>query len=145
MSRLTLILVFLWLGIEVSSASFVEAQKLYRCDGYVQYRPCGQSLGRNRTSVRAMPRPAAINDGYPKVVRESFRKINHQYGNWRGEIKGRGKIILRLQVYRNGVVESDNFMGSVVLPQLKSTTFSYSSIVPPGTGWTWKVFAYGES
>ncbi len=150
MKRVVSILVLICWGIfPAFSQDLAYAQKLYRCDGYVQTRPCDQALGfrpqiQSGSSARAMPRTATVDVAYPKVLREVFKPVSSKVGNWRGEIQGKGKVTLRLRVFRNGSLESERFMGSVVLPRLKTTTFNFNSSMPHGTGWSWKVVALAE-
>jgi len=138
------IFVVLFCG-SVVFAHDADATKLYRCDGRVQYRPCGDDGGFAPLRFgSATPRAQLSRAQFPRVVKESFKRLSADMGNWRGVIEGHGKISLKLRVFRNGEVESERFMGSVVLPKLKTTTFTFNSSLPPGSGWTWKVVAIGS-
>lgn len=131
------------------------AQRMYRCNGMVQFYPCDQELFKKRPSspsARAMGstssstrsngavRPELAPPGtYAQVLKKSYQRAGNQ-GWWRGTVKGNGHVHLHLQIVRNGVIESTRYMGSVLLKE-RSTWFSFKSPLPGGHGWSWNITA----
>jgi len=142
----------------VGLSSGVEAQRVYRCNGMIQYYPCGQDLFKKRTtttgSSSVAPRlpddvraRAALGGNstpgaYAEIVKKSDQKAGNQ-GWWRGTVRGKGQIHLQLQILRNGLVESTRYMGNVFLKD-KSTWFSFKSALPSGKGWSWDIQAFAS-
>lgn len=142
------------LGLIIVGATTTEAQRLFRCNGMVQFYPCGQDLFKKRPVTRApaaaTPSPAAdpraraalkrpTAGAYAQIVKKSYQRSGAQ-GWWRGTVKGNGEVHLQLDILRNGLVESTRYMGNVVLKN-KSTWFSFKSPLPHGQGWSWEIRA----
>lgn len=131
-----------------------------RCNGIIQYRPCGQELANgsgnrkaraalpNRSSAKASPRAdlflarsRTASQFYAEVVKQTMSPLANSIGQWRGTLRGNGVVHLRLLWYRNGLLSSTRYMGTVKLVN-KVTSFAFRSSFPHGSGWTWKVAAY---
>lgn len=127
-----------------------------RCDGMVQFRPCGQKLATGRpvprantfTTQKSAPRydisPAALSHGsapYVEVLSQSMSPLGSTTGQWRGSLRGNGSIKLQLQWFRDGVLSSTRSMGTVKLVH-KITSFAFRTTLPRGAGWTWKIAAH---
>ena len=140
-------------------ASVAQASPPQRCNGLIQFRPCGQELaaGKQRlvkahpVTIRETPRYALpaprskTSDGsYAEVVSQSMSLVGPTIGQWRGILRGNGTVHLRLLWYRNGLLSSARSMGVVRLID-KSTKFSFRTTFPAGAGWTWKVAAYASA
>ncbi|MFM1846674.1 MAG: hypothetical protein RL417_148 [Pseudomonadota bacterium] len=137
-------------------ASGAAAQRVYRCNGMIQFYPCGQDLfkkrpapltSRREVSSRSDIRARAALGGdtpgaYAEVVKKSYQRAGSQ-GWWRGTVKGNGQVHLQLQILRNGLVESTRYMGNVLLKD-KATWFSFKSPLPAGSGWSWDIRAFAS-
>lgn len=139
-----------------SAPAKVVASPSYRCDGMIQYRPCGQALatgrpsrtGSNKVHLRSdIPRydlsPAALSKGsspYAEVLEQTMSPLGSSTGQWRGSLRGNGRIQLQLQWFRDGVLNSTRAMGTVKLVH-KVTSFAFRTSLPRGPGWTWKISA----
>lgn len=147
---------YLAIGLALMSPDFAWAQRQYRCDGVVQYRPCDEPLENysppsklQRTypvpppSAKGIVRAASRNSRgyYAKIREQSLFKLPGNMGNWKGSVEGNGQVHLNLRIYRNGSIESTRYMGSVPLKN-NDTTFSFKTVLPQGKGWTWKVLAF---
>lgn len=147
--------VLIILGMIAVISTTAEAQRVFRCNGMVQFYPCGQELFKKRPTTRSTstltPRPtgdprarAALTgpgpDAYAEIVKKSYQKSGSQ-GWWRGTVKGNGQVHLQLEILRHGAIESTRYMGHVVLKN-KSTWFSFKSPLPRGQGWSWDIRAY---
>ena len=148
-------ILFLLLGVIAVISSTAEAQRVFRCNGMVQFYPCGQDLFKKRPTTKSPtivpgrsssePRaraalPAPSPDAYAEIVRKSYQRAGSQ-GWWRGTVKGNGQVHLQLDILRNGVIESTRYMGNVLLKN-KSTWFSFKSPLPRGQGWSWNIRAF---
>ena len=142
-----------------STPAKVMAGPPYRCNGMVQFRPCGQPLatGRpvrpNSASVQLRPdiprydvSPAALSRGsspYAEVLQQSMSPLGGATAQWRGSLRGNGKIQLQLLWFRDGVLATTRSMGTVKLVH-KVTSFAFRTSVPRGPGWTWKIAAHAS-
>ncbi|MBN8548834.1 MAG: hypothetical protein J0M12_05930 [Deltaproteobacteria bacterium] len=146
-------LTFLSLSLSTPAAAGTQ----YRCNGMVQYRPCGQEIATGRTtrsktaaapSLRTdvprydvSPRAFSKNTGaYAEVLNQSMSPIGASTAQWRGSLRGNGSIRLQLLWYRDGVLSMTRSMGVVKLVH-KTTSFAFRTSVPRGPGWSWKVAA----
>lgn len=129
----------------------------YRCDGKVQYRPCGERLHRyernvytpkqatkpedvDMEQVRAAKRwPLASSRGL-EVVNAAFHPLPGARGMWKGRVRGSGKIGLRLIITREDKVVANRFMGAITL-RGPSSSYRYIGSVPRSPGWDWRVVA----
>ena len=126
----------------------------YFCSGQVQYRPCNQPIHQYKRSVKGLTRDGngikSSKEGvdstnkseasFARVLTKTFKIANKSEGLWRGTIEGNGLVHLKLQIIRNGAIESARYMGSVFLPN-KSTWFSFKSSLPKGLDWSWDISA----
>jgi len=135
-----------------------SAAKQYRCNGKIQYRPCGQPINygkrkfptlqsaeRNLMHASYGPKKKAqgkADDLYAEVVTSNFRNRANSDGQWRGRIKGNGDIHMTLQLLQANKVES-RYMGHVALVD-SETSFNFISVRPKGKDWTWKIIALAK-
>lgn len=135
--------------------SLCAAVPQYRCDGRIQYRPCDQIVVEKKLpGAGDAPRsegPRAVHNSlwrikgerYAEVVKSSFSKVGSNHGEWRGVIRGNGLVETELRIFRNNSLEARWYMGHVWLAD-KQTPFTFKSMVPPGKGWDWQVFAWAR-
>lgn len=127
------------------------ALKSYRCDGKIQFRPCGTELpgsriiSQNSRSNRDNPEIDPINAKIPgtrfaRIDEPTFSTHSKGTGMWKGFIEGNGKINLTLQILQNGELLESRAMGQTYLLNSK-TTFTFTSPLPRVAGWTWNVVA----
>lgn len=127
------------------------ALKQYRCDGRVQFRPCGDEIAgpriisESKTSRRRAPDRDPISENIPgerfaRVDDPTYSQMNGTTGMWRGRIQGNGKIALVLQILQNGNLIEARQMGETYLMNA-STTFAFTSPIPRTAGWSWNVVA----
>lgn len=131
----------------------IDADALpYRCNGYVQQRPCDQpfSLEDNSNRFETIVRAASpftkitakkkASATAATIISPSFKKISQRFGLWQGHVAGSGPLELHLLIYRNGMVESKRYIGAVTLENReKPISFNYRSYLPEGKGWSWRV------
>ncbi len=156
------ILVAAALGIAGVFPPSAQALPPQRCNGVIQFRPCGQPIatGKRRT-ITAVPLSAALlgetpryalpaprtksaDGSYAEVISQTMSPMSSSLGQWRGTLRGNGTVYLRLLWYRNGLLSAARSMGVVKLID-KSTKFAFRSSFPNGSGWTWKVAAYATT
>lgn len=78
-----------------------------------------------------------------KVEKVTFKQVSSSEGHWRGYLKGRGSIALRLYIMRNGKVETTKYMGSVTLKSAsRSIPFNFISTTPSEPGWSWRIVPF---
>ena len=139
-----------------STPVHVSAGTQYRCNGMVQFRPCGQDIATGRpvrtksSSVQLrtdIPRfdvsTTALSRGsqaYAEVLNQSMSPYGASTGQWRGTLRGNGNIRLQLLWFRDGVLSTTRSMGNVKLVH-KTTSFAFRTSVPHGSGWSWKIAA----
>ena len=147
LSALVLILVF--------TAPEANAAKLYRCNGKVQYRPCGQELHTYKVtyskSTSSGPRyrysvkKHTGGNKYVKVIRQSLKKLSKSEGLWRGYLHGNGMAHLFLNIFRGSVKETTRSIGKIPLSTKDGEIlFHFRSSLPQGTGWTWRISALAK-
>ena len=137
------------------------AIKQYRCNGYIQYRPCNQNAARGYRGgtysiLSNAQRKAARSSrdahaklketegvAYGVIKKQTYKRITNITGQWRGIVEGNGTLRLTLQILRNGDVESSRFMGEVALKN-KSTSFNFVSAPPKGSDWTWHILVFAS-
>lgn len=136
-----------------------------RCNGMVQFRPCGQPLANGRSEEKPLLRPLrnesprydfspskyqkevrgkqqpGSQENYAEVLSQKMSVLKGSLGQWKGEIRGNGNVHLKLLWYRDGILSSIRYMGSINLSN-KSTRYAFQSSFPRGPGWSWKVAAY---
>ena len=115
----------------------------YRCDGWVQSRPCEEgtqrSLFRGNGSV---PNRAKQTNSVARIVSQALEKLSHEEGMWRGRVYGEGTTRLFLEITNDGKVTERRFMGEVYLER-EETWFAFKSVLPNGSNWSWQVVATG--
>ncbi|NMC62139.1 MAG: hypothetical protein GYA55_03130 [SAR324 cluster bacterium] len=144
--RTLLIFIAVFLSILISDSSF--ALKQYRCDGRVQYRPCGESFNGQikalsaLSSTRARWSPKKGRSGEEaRVFEDSFERVSITEGLWKGRVAGDGKITLKLYIFKEGRILETRHIGSVELNN-ESTYFAFKSSLPRDRNWTWVIKAY---
>lgn len=135
------------------TSSWCFAAPVHRCNGVVQLRPCGQPL---RTTRKVVSRPIQKDfprydlsptahtthaaGPYAEILTQSMSKLAEKLGQWSGTLRGNGSVQLQLLWFRNGILSSSNYMGTVKLVH-KTTSFAFRTALPPGQGWSWKLAA----
>lgn len=129
-----------------------HAARQYLCSGRVQYRPCNQPLHTYKRNVKGSGlRQGAryqwkseephVDSPYAKIVKQTFKTFKNSQGLWKGIVEGNGRVHLRLEIFRDGNIESSRSMGSIFLNN-KSTWFSFKSMLPAGQDWRWNISAF---
>lgn len=130
-----------------------EAQRVYRCHGLVQHRPCGAAPAtseivsqakflRQGTRTHSDARFQLRTGPFARVVEKNYRRLGPKLGHFRGYVEGNGLVRLTLKILRNGGPAVRKLIGSVHLdPGEKPVLFSFQSSVPPGSGWQWQISA----
>lgn len=118
------------------------ALRQYRCNGWVQYRPCDELVKPSLlASQRAIPEAAPqipSPKGKARIISPSFARSGGQLGTWKGRVEGKGDIHLHLHIVRGGKVETVWYMGHVKLNG-KSTSFKFITVPPKGSDWSWVI------
>lgn len=115
----------------------------FRCDGQVQFRPCGQEMpdGQAARSRRSQIM-AGIKRLTARVEGETFRRVGRIEGIWRGFVRGHGPVHLRLQILEGSQVASDMAIGDVSLDSREPPVrFTFKSVAPHGEKWSWRILA----
>ncbi len=139
----------------------VEAERVYRCYGRVQYRPCeapplggaantsifGQhefakpQVSSARIARNIQPLESATS-AYARIEGPSLSKAasSPRDGVWRGTVHGNGVVYLYLEILEKEQLSERRFIGNVALERA-ATTFAFVSRLPSGSQWTWRVRA----
>jgi hypothetical protein len=78
---------------------------------------------------------------YARIVEKKFKQITDTDGQWKGIVEGHGKVHLRLEIEKNGRVDSRWNMGTVELRQGRKSWFVFRARVPQDSRWTWSIIA----
>lgn len=130
-----------------------------RCNGRIQFRPCGQEYANgsaelNRRRLSARSDSSAADPRYQfapswkvtdhlsaRIVSQSFHALERNIGEWRGEIEGNGRVHLVLEILQGDRVALSTYMGNVKLLN-KKTTFAFKTALPKLPKWNWRLATY---
>ncbi len=138
----------------------------YRCNGQVQFRPCGHPVADGKVPFESVVTAVELQRSYSKtpsvstsrtayrpsmrlqrpaaVVVRSFERSGAKDGVWRGFVSGKGHLLLNLKFIKDGQLKEERVVGRVFLPVSKTTTFAVRTTVPSGKRWTWELEAFQD-
>ena len=156
LQRSTLVYSFSVLACITFLAPTISFAKTYRCDGFVQTRPCGQAFTtdknhRERTAISSVGVKRSIRaqmkrDSSASILKARFTRVSKGLGKWYGRIKGQGLVHLHLKIVQPGAKVVTRYIGNVLLTKDdRDISFSFLSSLPKGNKWKWQVVSSSQA
>jgi hypothetical protein len=137
----TIFLSLLAAGLFATVAIVPAEAHTVRCASNSKDRACHQASVQPSHQKRSVSSSAGL---YAEVVSQKFEPFSANRGQWRGVVRGKGRVSLQLVILRNNKIIDRRLMGNVDLHTEDSTTYLFRSPLPQGAGWSSKVIAWSE-
>ncbi len=134
----------------------------FRCNGKVQFRPCGHPVADGKLAFEKVtlprlqikqirpetvkaPERASLSIARPAIIEvKSFERVGKRDGLWRGFVTGKGNVRLNLKFAKSGRIQEERAVGQIYLSRYKTTTFTVRTALPKGRNLTWHIEAFQD-